>query len=166
MRGYSVRRAFYKAESDGEGESAWAGTAGIEVKYVVGPGNFRLVRVAEDHGGNACGRGMQINIFAAMDDVEEFSSEFHGLGERQCAASTFVVDIAADRGDGSDGLQRVEDSVVTYIACVEDMGAAGERLQSFWTQQAVSVGDDSNSHIENLSQFFPNTDPTVIARLY
>ncbi len=120
--------AFQNSYGNWQREAARTGAAGVEVEDAIGPGNFRLVGVAENDGGNACGVRMQVEVLSRMDQVEELSREFDGRCGRQCAADAIVVDIAANCGERRDFSQGVENGVVADIACVEDVGTTGERV--------------------------------------
>lgn len=102
--------------------------------------------VAKDYGCEAGGVRMKVQIIARMNQVNRFSLELNGFGGRQVATDSFVIDIAANRGEWRDGSQSFEDVVVANIASVQNVIAAGERLHGFRAQQSVSIGDDANAH--------------------
>ena len=102
--------------------------------------------MAEDHGSDAGGVRMQVQILAGMKHVDQFSVEINGFSCRQLAAHPAVIDVAANRREWSDGSEDVENGVVPDIAGMQDVGAAGESVYGFRTQQAVSIGDDADAH--------------------
>ena len=104
------------------------------------------MRVAEDDGGDAGGVRMQVQIFARMQHVDQFSVELNGFGGGKIAAHSAVIDVPANCGQGRDGSQCIENVIAANVTGMQDVGATGKCMDGFWTQQSVSIGDDADAH--------------------
>ena len=125
---------------DGEVEAAGAGAAGVEVEdsSVVLDGG--LVGVSVDDCGDAGGVGVEVEVFAGVDDVEEAAGQLDGLGGGEEGVGAVGVDVAADGGDRGDAGQGDEDGGVAYVAGVEDVVDTGEGGEELGAEEAVGVG--------------------------
>ena len=106
--------------------------------------------VAEDHGGDVCGLWVQVEVLPAMHQIEQLASKFDRLGRWQRSAGAGAIDIATNRRDRRNFSQSFQNFIVADIAGVENMRAPCERMDSFWTQQPVRVGNYANPHVNSL----------------
>ncbi len=77
--------------------------------------------VPKDYRGKSRGMGIQIQVVARVDHVEQFSAELDGFGCRQFTADAVVVDVASNCGEWRDRLQRFENIVAADIAGMQDV---------------------------------------------
>ena len=100
-----------------------------------------------------------------MQDVNRNTREFDNLGLRELARPRRFVDVAADGCEWSDCFQLIENRRIAYIASVNDVIGATQRLNGLGPQQTVGVGDDADegrgSQLSVLSSQFPVVDSSA-----
>jgi hypothetical protein len=100
--------------------------------------------VAVDDHSNPSGIGLEVQVRNGVQHVDEAAIEFDRLSGRKLRGGTVGVDVSADGSDRRDLSQRVKDPNVTDITCVQDVCCPAQSVESFGSQQAVSVGDDAD----------------------
>ena len=133
-------------EGNWKREASGAGAAWVEVENVVSGLDHGLVAMAVDHGADAGGRGVEVQVGDVVDEIEETAGEFDGFGCGKLRARARAVDVAADGGEWSDGGEAVEDGGVADVAGVEDVVNAHEGDEGFGAEEAVGVGDYAYAH--------------------
>lgn len=103
------------------------------------------------HDGDVGGNWVEVEILEGVDEVEETSIEFDGLGGRKPSTGSMGVDVPADGSNGRESTQGFEDGRITDVAGVQDVVGAGKGNESFGSQQAVSVGENADAHSERAS---------------
>ncbi len=100
--------------------------------------------MAVDDHGDAGGLGVEVEVFAGMEHVDEAAGEFDGLGGREEGGGAVGVDVAADGGDAGDAGEGGEDGGVAYVADVKYVRDVGEGGEEFGAEEAVGVGEDAD----------------------
>ena len=109
-----------------------------------------------EDGGEFGGGGIEVESLEVVEHVDIEAGVGRVLNENdvglgQLGAGAFAVDVAADRGDGSDFGELVEYGDFANVTAMEDAIDAGERGSDFGTKEAVGVGDDSEFHVFRIS---------------
>jgi hypothetical protein len=133
-------------QADWELESARAGAAGIEVEHSVSLFHFGLVAVAVNDGAESGSFRLQVELREIVEEVDEDATDFYDFGSGQFAAPGFGIHVAANRGDGSDATERVEDLASADVAGVKNVVTATQGFDGFVAKQAVRIGNDAENH--------------------
>lgn len=137
-----------EAQCDGKRKPPWASAARVEVEDFLAVLNFGLVRVAADHGGDACGGGVKVEVGEIVQDVNVSAAKLDEFGWRELCAWAEKVDVSPDGSDGSQISKRVQDGRIAHIAGVEDVVGSLQGVERLGAQQAVGIGDDPNFHLK------------------
>ncbi len=127
-------------------KAAWPSTAWVEQEYPIAGLDRGFVGVAADHHGDLSGPWIDLEIFEGMNQIEEVSVEFNGVGRGQRCAGTTSVDVAANSSKGSEGAKVLQYSGVAYVAGVQDVVRSSQGSYCLGTKQAVSIGEDADQH--------------------
>jgi len=87
-----------------------------------------------------------------VQHVEIVVFEEHHLSLGKFAALALAIDVAANRGHGSNFLQRIENLEITHIAEMQDVLRSIECRQHLGTQQTVRIADNANLHLPKLKR--------------
>jgi hypothetical protein len=148
-------RSFYHYQDPDrpwEGESLWACRARIEQQRLAEPFGFRLVGMAKDADVRsfAIQKGSSgLREFPAfiqnMTDGDTAACQFdHGPGRK--SALFLIVDVAGDGRDRSDLLQLFNHGLIANVPGVEDMIDASEVSPDGRIEQAMGIGNHSDSN--------------------
>src|ERR1039458_4738344 len=131
-----------------------AAGAGIEVEHALAAVEVGHVRVAEEHGGELSGGGVQVERVEVVEHVDVAAAEEENLRLRKLAARAVAVHIAADGGDRSDLAQILENGRLAHVAQVQNALDAGEGGGDFGAEEAVRIADDADLHGRLLKERF------------
>ena len=120
-------------------ETAWAGAAWIEIQHAVLLFDLGLMAVTVDDHAESGGFRLQVELREIMKHVNRNASGFDNFGHGQPLRPGLGVDIAADRGNGRDFRQRLQNFRSTNVAGVENALRSAQSLNRFGPQQSVSV---------------------------
>jgi hypothetical protein len=98
---------------------------------------------------NPCSDRIEVKHMQIVQHVNAASIQLDHLGLRQQGTRAASIYIPANRGDRSQLSKLVENRWIAHVAGVEDVFDAAKRLDGFGSQQAVRVGDDTDSHVYN-----------------
>ena len=98
-----------------------------------------------DDGGVTSSGSIDGEIINVVDDINANVANFQCSGVRQPLSPNPSVDIAPNLHDRSNLTKLVEDLRLVYIACMDDQIGALKSLDSFGTQQSVSIGNDADN---------------------
>lgn len=122
-------------------EAAWSGAARIEVEDAVSALYRRPVRVPVDDGVHLCRFGIEIEVIEVVEHVQQRLAHFDDLGPGQPVAH---IDVAANGGDGRNRAQRVKHARLAYVARVDDVLDAAQRVYRLRAQQPMSIRDHAD----------------------
>src|SRR6185437_4964617 len=138
-------RAFDNTYTHRQLKTARPSASGIEVENVIAPGNFWLMGVAEDHSCDGCGSWIEIQRFSVVQEIKQFTSEFHSFSWRQSRTSACVIYISADCCHRCNLSQGHQNLVISNISCMQNVRASLQCLNSFGSQKTVCIGNDSDT---------------------
>ena len=116
------------SDCDGESEAPGPGATGIEIKHPVsffGPG---LVGMAADDRVESGRHGVEIEVAHVVEDIEIDFPELHDIVGREGLGPIPVVDVASDRADRRDALERIENLRCPNVSRMNDELALRKRL--------------------------------------
>jgi hypothetical protein len=94
---------------------------------------------------------IQLQCLDVVQDIDAASAESYRLGLRIMLRPIAGIDVPSDGNDSRNPLQSGDHVWRTDIASVDDVRHAGEALLNLWTQEPVSVRDDSDfNHCANV----------------
>jgi len=140
-------------QPDGHGQvkPSRATRAGIEIEHTFLRVEIRHVRVAVEDGCEFCGCGIEVEGLEVVEHVEVkggvrgiLNEGDFGLGKP--GAGTIMVDVAPNRGDGSDLCEFIEDRGFAHVAKVEDSVDSLQRGGDFGPEETVGIADDAEEH--------------------
>ena len=102
------------------------------------------MRVAANNDVNPARNWIELQRLDVVQDVDATSAEGYHLSFRIMFRPVAGIDVASDSNDRRNPLEFGDNVWRTDIAGVDDMRHAGEALLNLWTQEPVSVRDDSD----------------------
>ena len=146
--------AFYDqpAHADWQLEPPRSRAARIEIQHAVPRLLLRNVTVARDDHAECCSLRLQIKLRQIVEHVDTEAADLDHLGLMQPARPRAFVDVPANRCDGRNLRQFVENLRSTDIAGVNDVLRNAQRLERLRTKQPVGIGDDADEN--DISKLF------------
>ncbi len=100
--------------------------------------------VAVDDDIDPGGFGFQIECSQIMHDVDRDPRGLDQFGFRQVARPCFLIDIAANDGEGSQTRKLGENLGRAHVTRMNDVLGSTQRFDRLRTKQAVSIGDHAD----------------------
>jgi hypothetical protein len=100
--------------------------------------------VAVDDDVEPGGLWFQIERGEIVEYIDRGATEFDNFGLCQPSRPRCLVNVAADRGNGRNLGQLLQDFRITDVAGVDDLLRPAESCERFRTKQSVRVGDDAD----------------------
>lgn len=131
-------------DGDGVCRTARACAAGVDVEDAVAVVGFGLVAVPEYDGGKPGGVGVEGKVFEVVEEVDEDTADLDDFGMGEWVGPSSLVDVAADCGDGRDGLKFGQDQRRADVACVKDSGNSAKCIDDLRPNDRVGIGDEAD----------------------
>jgi hypothetical protein len=103
------------------------------------------VGVAGNYGGEACGGRIEIEFCKVVKNVYSVIADLDNVECRKAASPRTVVVITADRADGCEGSERVQDGWIADVATMNDEVRVPERIECLGPNQTMSIRDKANA---------------------
>jgi hypothetical protein len=133
-------------QCDGQVETPWPSASWIEIKHAANGLDPGPMRVAVNDDVNPTRDRIQLQCLDVVQNIDAASAESYRLGLRIMFRPMAGIDVSSDRNDRRNPLKSGDHVWRTDIAGVDDVRHASEALLNLWTQEPVSVRDDSYSN--------------------
>ena len=127
-------------------ETSRSRASGVKVKYAVADFLHSLMRMAGDDGRNSGGSGIDVEVGDGVDEIEEVTCQLDQIGSGKFLTWAGGVNVPADRSHGSYTTQSIQDLNLANVSRVQDVIYVCEAGESFGTQEAVGIANDTDSH--------------------
>ena len=128
---------------DRKPEAARADAAGVQIQHAVLLVDMLLVRMSANDHTDACGLRLDVKVEEIVQHVDGRAADFDKVRSGELRAGSFGVDVAFDRGHGSDDGKAAENVDVAHVSCMQDVVHTLQHADDLRTQESVRIRNDT-----------------------